>query len=320
MRSLTLIQSRTKTPNYYLFRDLVEACKQSGKFTSVQASINGFQQIENCDFLLTFGGEEARNRILESTRIRAKKSLIWFTEDPYENKVNIEAANNYDHVFTTDSFSVSKYNGSANFLPLGVRKDLLSMPKPLNYHFDIVAFGSLWPNRIELLQEITTNPLTNKLKILLIGAQVNAPWVDQNELLHLNGRIIAAGGEVVNVKRPFDLRRLLTLAATARISLGWPRLFKTDSYSVPGPRIVEVGAARIPQLLDSASQPGLKKMFPQDTYFNFEISNVAETLSNVIELSQKELAAKTELMVQTIEEKYLWEILISQLEEKILQL
>ena len=104
MRSLTLIQSRTKTPNYYLFRDLVEACKQSGKFTSVQASINGFQQIENCDFLLTFGGEEARNRILESTRIRAKKSLIWFTEDPYENKVNIEAANNYDHVFTTDSF------------------------------------------------------------------------------------------------------------------------------------------------------------------------------------------------------------------------
>jgi len=317
LKTLRLIQSRTRTPNYYLFSGLQNALKQSNSIELTSSAINGFQKNHSSDILLSFGGEEALNPLLETSRSFSTKSAIWYTEDPYEIEVNTLSAENYNLVFTTDYYSKSRYRDKGNYLTLGVPGELFDIPREHKKIFDIVAFGSLWPNRLEILEKITSHPRTKSLKILLLVSQAGESWVDQETFKKVSARITSSGGEVVKLHRPLDLTQLLNFTRLARVCINWPRLFKQDSYSVPGPRIAEVGSTYVPQLLDVKSQPAINHMIPKGSFISYSPFRLEDDIADALEMSSYELGNIGEEMFDTCQQHFDWNSIVNSLVNRL---
>jgi hypothetical protein len=320
MKTLTLVQSRTHTPNYYLFKGLSDALSRTNLIDVRQSRINGFQKSQANDLLLCFGGEEALNPIIASSRLSVKKSAIWFTEDPYEFELNKISAQNYDLVMTTDYYSSEKYDRRGTYLSLGVPSELFSHPKQNYERFDLVMFGSLWPNRLEMLDRITSHPRTKNIRILLISSQLDASWINPVICRNVLDRIILAGGEIVNINRPLSIEQLLDATRNARICLNWPRLFKKDTYSVPGPRIAEVGSTYVPQLLDPETQPAIRHMVPDNSFLPYSNMRLEDDIADALEMSTLELEKIGRQMFNVCQQNFDWQVIASTLVKKLISI
>jgi len=296
---------------------LVEALKKSESIKVCQSAINGFQKIQKADYLLSFGGEEALNPILESSRSWVEHSAIWFTEDPYENEKNIISAKKYNLALTTDHFSENQYGNKGGFLPLGVPGKFFTPHERYEKTFDLIMFGSLWPNRIEMLERITSHPKTRSFKILLISSQSSAHWVNQDVLKKINSKIIYSGGEVVKINRPLSLEQMLNYTKRARICLSWPRVFKQDTYSVPGPRIVEVGTSFTPQLLDHETQPAIRHLLPEDSYIPYSMINLEDSIADALDMKHSDLEYIGNQMFYACKSQYTWDTVAATLVERL---
>jgi len=313
MLKITAIQTRMKTPNYYLFQDFSTAMLNSKKISEFRAEISGFSTPSSfADYLICFGGEELLTPFNIAQLSYADKSLLWLTEDPYEVETNTKNEDFFDYIFTTDEKSVGKYKKGASFFPLATPKELFHKLKSLEKEFDIFLFGSLWPNRISILEQMVSELSLTKYRILLVTSQFDATWVDQEKVKEIFTNIENYNGRVLITRRPFSLEQLKHFAQISRLCLNWPRKFAGDKWSVPGPRIFEIASSGTLQLIDTDTQPGVKSLIPDGSYVNYDINSLMSTLREHLIDSQINKDAGIPLF-EFVKENHTWDTRVSSL-------
>ena len=313
MLKITAIQTRMKTPNYYLFRDFSTAMLNSKKISEFRTEISGFNTPRSfADYLICFGGEEFQTPFNIAQLSYADKSLLWVTEDPYEIETNTKIEDFFDYIFTTDEKSVGKYKKGASFFPLAAPKELFHKLNDLEKEFDIFLFGSLWPNRISILEQIVSELPLTKYRILLVTSQLDASWVDQQKAKEIFSNIENCNGRVLIARRPFSLEQLKHFAQISKLCLNWPRKFVGDKWSVPGPRIFEIASSGTLQLVDTDTQPGVKSLIPDGSYVDYDNNSLMSTLREHLIETQISKDAGLPLF-EFVKENHTWDERVSSL-------
>lgn len=313
MLKITALQTRTKTPNFYLFRDFSIAMMKSKRVSDFRAEISGLSGASSfADYLICFGGEEFQTPFNIAQLSWAEKSLAWFTEDPYEIENNKKNQHFFDLILSTDDKSISSYQEGAMFLPLATPKVLFNELRSPEKEFDIFLFGSLWPNRISLLHQIVSDISVTKYRILLVTSQLNAPWVDQQLIKQIFSIIEKHNGRVVISNRPFSLEQLKHFAQLSRICLNWPRKFSDDRWSVPGPRVFEIASSGTVQFIDVETQPGVKALIPDGSYIEYSNKTLVNKLRE--HLIESIIAKDSGVpLFEFVKENHTWDTRVSSL-------
>jgi hypothetical protein len=311
---ISVVQSRSRTPNYYLFRDLCLAINQSPLFELRDYGLLQDIRVKQRENLLIFGGEEIQDHKIGTLVHNSLRSYVWFTEDPYETERNVKFSSVFSKILTTDELSVKRYGNHATFMPLGTNISNKNYAAK-KYDFDVIMFGSLWPNRLEILEKLKDNPLTQKLRILLITSQTRAKWVNQNIYRDISNWIQSNKGEVVEIFRPFSQSQLSTFISMAKICLNWPRSFGKDLWSVPGPRIIEVAAIPKVQLLDVAAQPGIHSILNSDSYLAYGAENICVKLAEAVNESDQKLSEIAKRGRDKVIAEFTWSRILSRLDQ-----
>jgi spore maturation protein CgeB len=292
LSKITLVQTRASTPNNYLFQDFSEALEKSKPLHDVYSAVSGLDSPKYfSDFILFFGGEELRTPLNIAHLKYAKKRIVWFTEDPYEQAVNLKNESLFDLVLSTDQQSSKNYLTQSKYFPLAAPENLFQNAKNIEKKYDIFLFGSLWPNRIDLLEELVANLKNTQFRILLLTSQNDQDWINQDRIFKLFFEIEKYKGRVMFITRPFSLKKINELAQICKVCVNWPRLFENDQWSVPGPRIFEIAASTTPQLIDIGAQPDVLQLVPSDSYISYRTSNINEVLTKLI--NDDEIIAQT---------------------------
>ena len=313
MLKINAIQTRIKTPNYYLFRDFSTAMTKSKKISEFRAEISGFNAPGYfANYLICFGGEEFLTPFNIAQLSYAEKCLLWLTEDPYEIETNTQNGEFFDYVFTTDEKSISKYQKNASFFPLATPKDLFHVMNHQTKEFDLFLFGSLWPNRISILEQIVSDISSTQYRILIVTSQLDASWVDQHKVKEIFSSIEKHNGRVLITHRPFSLGQLKHFAQISKLCLNWPRKFDDDNWSVPGPRIFEIASSGTLQLIDVDTQPGVKSLIPDGSYLNYDNNSLKRILrEHLIESSISKDSGIS--LFEFVKENHTWDERVSTL-------
>jgi hypothetical protein len=314
---ISVVQSRVTTPNYYLFRDFCLALEKSPLFDLQTFSLLQDIQVKKRDNLFVFGGEELLNWKLMKLIELSINNFVWFTEDPYETERNVKSTSLFTKIFTTDEFSVNSYGQKAAFLPLGTIQTS-QFGLVASFQYDLVLFGSIWPNRLDLLEKLAKNESTTKLRILLLTSQMSASWVDQARLRLVKNWIINNGGEILEIARPLDLVALGKLLQKARVCLNWPRSFGNKGWSVPGPRVIEVAMAGKVQLINSEMQPGIDAILASNMFLEYNDRDLCKQVVAALALSDEYLLSIADLAREQVNECFTWERIVENLHQKLI--
>ena len=307
MTSFTILQTRTSTPNYYLFRDFCHALEGASKRYKVCPAISGLDAPKLLSqILLCFGGEELVTPVNLAHIKHAERKIAWFTEDPYERNLNKENENYFDLILTTDVGSKKYYSVETEVLPLAAPARLFESQSNFKKDFDILMFGSLWPNRIEILDDVVSRLNSTRLRILLVTSQTTALWVERQKTNRLFSEVEKYGGRVLFASRPYSLNQMKYFAQISKVVLNWPRFFTGDNWSVPGPRIFEIAASGTPQLLDVGAQPGIRSIIPSDTYIEYNNLNLNEVLDAAL-LDEPRVSSTGKSMFDLVRTEHTWE-------------
>ena len=317
MSKITIVQTRASTPNNYLFRDFSAALEKSKLFHDVYSAISGLNGPKYfSDFVVFFGGEELSTPLNIAHLKYAQNRIVWFTEDPYEHKTNLKNENLFDLVLSTDHQSSENYLTQSKYFPLAAPESLFKNDRSTEKKYDIFLFGSLWPNRIDLLEKIVSNLENTHFRILLLTSQNDQEWVSQERIFKIFFEIEKHKGRVIFISRPFSLTKIKELAQISKVCINWPRLFEKDEWSVPGPRIFETAASMTPQLIDVEAQPDILHLVPANSFINYNTSNVNEVLTTVINDNKKMTQVGNE-MFEYVLANHTWRTRVSELFEMI---
>ena len=315
MSKITVVQTNTSTPNNYLFRDLSEALQKSKLFHDVYSAVSGLNGPKFfSDFVVFFGGEELRTPLNIAHLKYAKNRIIWFTEDPYEQSVNLKNESLFDLVLSTDRRSSANYLRQSKHFPLAAPESLFKSAKNIEKKYDIFLFGSLWPNRIDLLEELVSNLKNTHFRILLLTNQNDKHWISQDRIFKIFFEIEKHKGRVIFIARPLSLSKINELAQICKVCVSWPRLFENDQWSVPGPRIFEIAASMTPQLIDLEAQPDVLQLVPSDSFISYCTSDVNEVLIKIINDDKIKTQAGNE-MFDYVRANHTWKSRVSELLE-----
>lgn len=314
---ISVVQSRVTTPNYYLFRDFCLALEKSPLFDLQEFGLLQDIQVKKRENLFVFGGEELLSWKLMKLIGLSSNNFVWFTEDPYETELNKKSSRLFTKIFTTDEFSVKSYGQNAAFLPLGTILSSKSGPVA-SFQYDLVLFGSMWPNRLDVLEKLANNESSTKLRILLLTSQMSASWVDQVRLRQVKDWIIGNGGEILEIARPLDLVALGKLLQKARVCVNWPRSFGDKGWSVPGPRVIEVAMAGKVQLINSEMQPGLDAILLPNMFLEYNDRDLCEQVIAALALSDERLLSIADLAREHVKECFIWERIVENLHQKLI--
>ena len=226
----------------------------------------------------------------------AQNRIVWFTEDPYEHKTNLKNENLFDLVLSTDHQSSENYLTQSKYFPLAAPESLFKNDRSTEKKYDIFLFGSLWPNRIDLLEKIVSNLENTQFRILLLTSQNDQEWVSQERIFKIFFEIEKHKGRVIFISRPFSLTKIKELAQISKVCINWPRLFEKDEWSVPGPDILH--------------------LVPANSFINYNTSNVNEVLTTVINDNKKMTQVGNE-MFEYVLANHTWRTRVSELFEMI---
>lgn len=233
--SIVVVESSPRTKNHYLSRAVARGLRAiSGVIVHEVDLMSALRLAPSAfDHLLVFGGEMANSVVIESLRLRAKTSSIWFTEDPYEFDANSAIADRFDLIFSNDKACASAYGSKAIHLPLAAEAVTPNEQAFAARRYDLSFVGSAWPNRIEQLKTISAPLKRIKTRIHLASNESLAPY-----LLKYNWEW-TSGIDYLDFSR---------LASESRLALLLERDFSTAKLArtrsdTPGPRLFETAAA-----------------------------------------------------------------------------
>lgn len=300
-----LIQTRSRTPNHYLFNDIRKALNQFSEIESEKSGILGRIQPESCDLTIFFGGEEITSVLLKPIVDISKKSVLWLTEDPYMLESNLKLQHCFDTVYTTDHASASIYSNGV-FLPLGTRNLCLRNRKTY-ITCDFLFYGALWPNRLSFFEKMLSSNFLEKHRGIILISEDSLHLNDQNTVNRVFRELNASGTRVEIIKRPFGLEKISRFIQNSQVILQIPRMFEKVSHSSLSPRLFEAGITGAFQVADSEAQPDLAMLFPAEFYLNFNFREPNfELLANHIEYAREHEFLKP-VNSRIIAQNHMWE-------------
>ncbi|MBU0484120.1 MAG: glycosyltransferase [Proteobacteria bacterium] len=260
---ILLLDTKRSDPNYYICLAIEEALKQHPDVDFVINADYGsaiHRAVESrCNLFIAYGGEEIDPIICRRLAAICTRSLVWFTEDPYENSVNLKNAAIFDLVYTNDEGSVDSYGKKGRHLPLAASPSLHwheVLADDQDYYYDLLFVGTAWPNRVSFIKKIEDQLQGYKYKIALPGNP------------HLPAVNLEAAPFSYNWRTPNT--ELARFSNRSRISLMMEREFSAsgniDKAQTPGPRLFETAMAGGFQLVDQSS-PSISKYFAADQEF-----------------------------------------------------
>lgn len=259
------IDTKPFNPNRYIARAVFEALTADPRVTDVvwaeYADAVPLAQATEFDLLFAFDGEEARNPIIDRLLRLIPRSLVWFTEDPYERGVNLPLARKFDLIFTNDGTSAEFYDRRGIHLPLAA--------DPVRHRFeigtaapryDIFFAGTAWPNRLKFLRALQQHRPDLRCKFVLVTNAALDPHLGDLR----NGFSFTPG---------VSIRDFCRLANAAKLTLTLPRKFSTSdtdpeaASDTPGPRFFEVALAGSCQIVDAETTRAASGLFEEGTHY-----------------------------------------------------
>ena len=243
-----LLDTKRQNPNHYLCLALEGAlrrCVGVERVTSVHYgnALAAAQSPGGYNLFLAFDGEEMDEATCAKLAQLCGRSILWVTEDPYELRTNLAHAKGFDLVLTNNLASVLAYGGRARHLPLASDRAFHFQPIQAEHHpylYDVFFAGTAWPNRVDLLRDLTNRLADVKFKIAL---PTNP---------HLPHPQIGLPKAAFNWRTPSP--EFCRMANRSRITLSLHREFSASGNpalaSTPGPRLFEVALAGGFQLAD----------------------------------------------------------------------
>lgn len=233
---ILLLDSKSQNPNHYIVKSVKSALKRHDSVKEV-VEVNYGNAVDiatkrSFDILIVMDGEELVLPIIYKLKALCNRTVIWFTEDPYEIKTNKENGKLFDFVFTNDSTSVPEYSNGFH-LPFAASRefnDYNVIQDDDDYLYDVLFVGTAWPNRVKLIRQILEKLPDRKLKVAL-------PY---NQFIQKPNLSIPESDWNYTVS-PSEFSRL---AHYSRIVLFIHRDFTNDGGTslseTPGPRFFEV--------------------------------------------------------------------------------
>ena len=256
---ILLLDTKPSNPNHYICLGIYDALKKhpnvdfvyKASFGDAIESAKKFQ----CNLFFAFDGEGLHFEICKRLKEICRYSILWVTEDPYELHFNLQTMGLFNKVFTNDSGSIESYGEKGAHLPLAATKYIQYHPvcEDEQCLYDVFFAGTAWPNRVDLIREVS-NLLDGNIKLKLA--------MPTNQYLP----------EIKDIPFPLSFYNWRTsnlefarFANRSRITLGLHRDFSATPGTAtkaltPGPRIFEVAMAGGFQLID-------KSLAEVDQYF-----------------------------------------------------
>ena len=264
---ILLLDTKRQNPNHYLclaVEDALRRCAGVERVTAVHygnALATG-RFPEGYNLFIAFDGEDLEEAICAKLARLCSRSILWVTEDPYELRTNLAHAEGFDLVLTNDLASVPAYGGRARHLPLAADQtfhfqEIRTGEHP--YLYDVFFAGTAWPNRVDLLRDLTTRMTDIKFKIALpTNPHLPHPQIGQPKA-------------AFNWRTPSP--EFCRMANRSRIVLSLHREFSASDNpalaSTPGPRLFEVALAGGFQLTDRRLEEITAYYRPGEEYDTF---------------------------------------------------
>ncbi len=261
-----LLDTKRHNPNHYLCLAIEAALRRHPEVEFVTkvhyGNALGVAQKTSFHLFLAFDGEDLDEAVCAKLTQLCERNVLWVSEDPYELRSNLDYAKWFDLVLTNDLASVDAYEGRARHLPLAADKEfhfqeIRGQQHP--YLYDVFFAGTAWPNRVELLRELTTRMSDLKFKIAL----PTNPYLPHPQI----GQPKAA----FNWRTPSP--EFCRMANRSRITLSLHREFSASNNpaqaSTPGPRLFEVALAGGFQLADQRLEEVAAYYRPGEEYATF---------------------------------------------------
>ena len=243
-----LLDTKRQNPNHYLFLAVEAALRRCPEVELVTKAhygnaLEAVRGASRYNLFLAFDGEDMEEAVCTRLSQRCDRSILWVTEDPYEVSTNLAHAKWFDLVLTNDLASVEAYGGHARHLPLAADREFhfQEIRGPEHpYLYDVFFAGTAWPNRVDLLRELTMRMPDVKFKIALpVNPYLPLPRIGQPK-------------SAFNWRTPSP--EFCRMANRSRITLSLHREFSASDNparaSTPGPRLFEVALAGGFQLVD----------------------------------------------------------------------
>ncbi len=245
-----LLDTKESNPNHYIGITIEDALKNHPSVEFVRSVGYGDALSvaihERCNLLFAWEGEGLDRGLCQRLSVVCGKSVLWVTEDPYDNKINVFNSGLFDFIFTNDASSVGAYYGKIYHLPLAAypRFHYHEIPEKDDapYLYDLLFVGTAWPNRTRLLKSLLSDLKGIKVKIAL-------PYIEgthKPDLGHPDSTYLW--------KTPNS--ELARMANRSRIVLTLHRDYSVSGNrtmaSTPGPRLFETALAGGFQLVDLA--------------------------------------------------------------------
>ena len=162
----------THNPNAYITRAVEAALRRLvgpdgvrrvDERTLARAAADG-----TCRLLVCIDGQRLDAGLLARIRPAVGRLVLWVFEDPFMLDYNLASLDLFDLVFTNDPSCVASYAGKGRYLPLG--GDPGSQRRPVlqdrDLRFDLFFAGTMWPNRIAMLERIIAAFPNARLKLV----------------------------------------------------------------------------------------------------------------------------------------------------------
>ncbi|MGZ5058618.1 MAG: glycosyltransferase family protein [Methylobacter sp.] len=264
MWRVLLLDTKKSNPNHYIclaIKEAFEAHPQTEKIVKADYGNAIARAIANdCNLFVAFDGEEVERGICTRLAAICGTSLLWVTEDPYENSVNQKNADIFDLVFTNNSSSASTYGQKGRHLPFAASPTIhfheIRAEQDDGFLYDLFFVGTAWPNRVEFIKRLQSSLTGLKVKIALpYNPHIPAPNLNMESSAYL-------------WKTPNS--EFAKFSNRSRVTLTLHRDFSASgnisAAQTPGPRLFEVALAGGFQLIDM-SLPEVSRYLDDDTQF-----------------------------------------------------
>lgn len=274
---ILLLDTKESNPNHYICIAIEDALKNHPSVEFVRSVGYGDALSvaihERCNLFIAWEGEGLDRGLCQRLSVVCGKSVLWVTEDPYDNKINVYNSGLFDFVFTNDASSVRTYYGKVYHLPLAAypRFHYHEIPEKDEGHYlyDLLFVGTAWPNRALFLKNLLSELKGIKAKIALPFIECTPKpdlglpdssylWKTPNSEL---ARMANRSRMVLTLHRDYSEPGNRTMAST------------------PGPRLFETALAGGFQLVDLSLPETTKYLSPITEIGGFESSE--ECLSQI---------------------------------------
>lgn len=260
-----LLDTKKSNPNHYIclaIKEAFEAHPQTEKVVKADYGNAITRAVaNNCNLFVAFDGEELERGICARLASVCGTSLLWVTEDPYENSVNQANADIFDLVFTNNSSSANTYGQKGRHLPFaaspGMHFHEIRSEQDEGFLYDLFFVGTAWPNRVDFIKRLQSSFTGLKVKLALpYNPHIPAPNLTMESSAYL-------------WKTPNS--EFAKFSNRSRVTLTLHRDFSASgnisAAQTPGPRLFEVALAGGFQLIDM-SLPEVSQYFDEDTQFS----------------------------------------------------